>query len=144
MTLIELMIAGAILTLLSVAFFEGVSLATRISHDNAELMQAEGLAWDAVWMTFNEDYGELLVKCPTTRRVVLSNEAAPELTRYDSPAVLDVSLTRSRVAIDGRPVDFVAVEADVEWGPAVRRRRLSGTQRTFAYRGPLSRVEADR
>lgn len=141
MTLIEVMVAGAILTLLSIAFFEGISLASRLAHENAELMQAESVAWDAVWMTFNEDYDDLLAGCPTTRTVVLSEKTAPDLARYNSSAVLLVSTSKVREQIDGKTVDFIAIEGDVEWGPSNRRRRLSNTQRTFVYRGPLSRVE---
>lgn len=141
MTLVEVMVAGAILTLLTLCFFEGVTLATRIAHDNAELMQAEGVAWDAVWMTFNEDYDDLLAKCPATRTVVLSQEAAPDLTRHKEQAILQITTSKIRQQIDGRLVDFISIEGDVEWGPSSRRRRLSDTQRTFVYRGPLSRVE---
>lgn len=140
-TLVETMVAGAMLTLLSLAFFKGLSLSSRIAHDNAETLEAESLAWDAVWTAFNEDYDDLLAKSPVTRRVTLSGDAAPQLTRYNGPAELTVALSRFRMSVDGKAVDYVCVEGDVEWGPMNRRRKLSDTQRTFVYRGPLSRVE---
>ena len=59
-TLIEVMLAGAILTLLSLALFSGISVAARIAHENAELLSAEAVAWDAVWKRFNEDYSKIL------------------------------------------------------------------------------------
>ena len=140
MTLVEVMVAGAILTLLTVALFQGIILASRIARENAELLQAEGVAWDAVWMAFNEDYDRLRGQCPSVRTVTLSEDMAPELAGYAQAPTLTVSLSRAREIVDGRPVDFVAIEGDVEWGPSGRRRKVSDVQRTFVYRSSLGRA----
>ena len=110
-------------------------------------MQAEGVAWDAVWTVFNEDYERLLDECNSktggvsVRSVILSDEVAPILARYDTAPTLSVTLTKVAVTIDSATKNFVSVEGDVTWGPSFNRRRLSSVQRTFVWRGPMSRVE---
>jgi type II secretory pathway pseudopilin PulG len=143
-TLVETMVAGCVLAIATIALFEGTVLAMRLSRENAELLQAEGLAWDAVWSAFNEDYDLLLGECrngASTRSVTLSDDMAPLLARYDTSPVLSVTLTRTDVDVDGMGKSFVAVEGDVTWGAGAHRRSLSSVQRTFVWRGPMSRAE---
>ena len=146
-TLIETMLAGSIILIVTLAMFEGIMLATRISRENAELLQAEGVAWDAVWTVFNEDYERLLDECNSktggvsVRSVTLSDEVAPILASYDTAPTLSVTLTKVAVTVDSTTKNFVSVEGDVIWGPSFNRRRLSSVQRTFVWRGPMSRVE---
>ncbi len=161
MTLTEVLVAGAILTLLTLVFFNGIILSSRIARENAEILQAEGIAWDAVWMTFNEDYETLKKHAASTtpktygQTIELSESAAPELSkqRYAEPARLTVQL--SRLSIAELPSDIrtqcknepvIMIEANVEWGAPGKRRKLydkeSETgQRVFVYRSSLSRVE---
>ena len=143
-TLVEVMLAGSILLISTLALFEGITLATRISRENSELLQAEGVAWDAVWTVFNEDYDRLLDECSggdSVRSVTLSEDVAPILARYDMAPTLSVTLKKVSVVIDSVTKNFVSVEGDVTWGPRLNRRSLSSMQRTFVYRGPISRVE---
>ncbi len=146
-TLVETMLAGSILLISTLAMFEGITLATRISRENAELLQAEGVAWDAVWTVFNEDYERLIDECNSksggvsVRSVTLSDDVAPILARYDMAPTLSVTLTKVAVTIDSATKNFVSVEGDVTWGPRLKRRSLSSMQRTFVWRGPMSRVE---
>jgi prepilin-type N-terminal cleavage/methylation domain-containing protein len=146
-TLVETMVACAVLSLAVLALFEGLTLAARLSRENAELLQAESVAWDAVWAAFNEDYDALLSECRrgaggvSVRTVALSDEAAPLLSRYDAAPTLSVTLTKTDVAVDSGEKSFVAVEGDVTWGPVSGRRSLSSVQRTWVYRGPVGRVE---
>ena len=161
-TLTETMVAGAMLALVTLALFEGVSVAARISRENAEVLQAEGIAWDAVWTAFNEDYDSLLGACTgaPTRTVVLPSAAAPLLARYANAGYpkLTLTLSRSRVTTDsdsGRSELFVCIAADVEWGAPGRVKRLSkcmpraagaaeGTPTVFVWRSPMRRVEGAR
>ena len=141
------MLAGSILLISTLALFEGIMLASRISRENAEMLQAEGVAWDAVWTVFNEDYDRLLDECRSktggisVRTVTLSDDVAPILARYDMAPTLSVTLTKVAVTIDSGEKNFVSVEGDVTWGPRLNRRSLSSVQRTFVWRGPVSRVE---
>jgi len=146
-TLVETMVAGTILALVTLALFEGITVAARISRESAEMLQAEGIAWDAVWTAFNEDYDLMLAECrksddgtTSTRTVTLPESAAPLLSRYDTSPTLSVTLTKTEVEVDESTKYFIAVEGDVTWGSSANRRRLSDTQRTFVWRSPMGRV----
>ena len=63
-TLAECMIASAVLGLLVLVLLSGVTVATRIADDNAQLLAAEAVAWDAAWKRFNEDYKDAAGNTP--------------------------------------------------------------------------------
>lgn len=134
-TLLECTLAGAILSLLAVVFLESVSVATRISADNASLLAADAVAWDAIWAVFNCDYASIRAM---NVEETLSADAAPALYCEGSPAklTLRVSQVNSRLR---------SIEADVEWGPSVQRRLLSDFRggRPFVYRSDMSRVKKE-
>lgn len=135
-TLVECAVAGALLSLLAVALLGGVCVATRVATENAQLLAADGIAFDAVWTTFNLDYDRIGV---SSNRVELSESAAPSLYSPDddSKAVLVVVVS----AVPGF-ADMKAISADVEWGPRNRRRRLSDFHDTFfVYRSSLGRTQ---
>lgn len=121
-TLVECMLASSILCLMTLVLFETVIISSRIAKENAQLLAAEAVAWDAVWKRFNEGYDSLMVN-ETTGWRDLSAEAAPELSIFDTPAKLKVDVYS--VAETGWPRDMKEVVADVEWGPQGRRRKLS-------------------
>ena len=132
-TLVEVMLAGAIVTLLSLALFEGIAVASRIAHENAELLSAEAVAWDAVWKKFNEEYSTIV---PGTTTETLSSNAAPALvmSQYSAPVLtITVSTVENYSTLR-------CIEGDVEWGPSAKRRRLSDSCPVFVYRGELGRV----
>ena len=58
-TLIEVMLAAAILSLMVLALFEGIAVSARIARENAEYLQADAYAFDLAWKRFNESYGAL-------------------------------------------------------------------------------------
>lgn len=128
----EVMLAGAIMTLLTLVTFEGIIFSTRIAHRNADLLAAEAVAWDAVWKKFNEDFDKMSTGTTTE---ILSESAAPQLTIYNQAPTLKMKIT-----IPTSNTALRCIEADVEWGPSNARRKLSDTQRTMVYRGELSRV----
>ena len=132
-TLLECTLAGALLSLLAVVFLEGVSVATRISTANAQLLAADGVAWDAVWKKFNEDYGSL--SCGTFDETLVES-AAPSLYVAGSEAKLSVTVS----ALPGYP-HLKCISADVEWGPGGRRRKLSEYHDVWVYRSNLERVK---
>lgn len=84
-TLAECMVASAVLGLLVLVLLSGVTVATRIADDNAQLLAAEAVAWDAAWKRFNEDYDNL-DPSEVTGWQNLSSNAAPILGVYDTPA----------------------------------------------------------
>ena len=136
-TLVEVMLAGAIISLLSLAMFNGISIAVRIAHENAEMLSAEAVVWDAVWKRFNEEYSQLM---PTDGWVseTLNNgktNAVPALCCYDSMPVLKL-----RVSVVPGYNALRCIEGDLEWGPANKRRSLSDANPVFVYRGEMERV----
>ncbi len=135
-TLVECMLAGALLALASLALFEGVGLSARIARENSQVLAADALAWDAVWKKFNEDYD--MMRSQTDER--LTEEAAPELHQAGSEAVLRVTVVPVTVESGGVTVHLKSIEADVEWGAPGKRMRLSDWHRVFTYRSGLGRV----
>ena len=55
-TLVEVMLAGSIAVLLTLACLEGVIVSTRIAHENSQLLAAEAYAWDTAWRWLNKPY----------------------------------------------------------------------------------------
>lgn len=133
-TLLECLLAGSLLCLLAVAFLKGLGVTVRVAHENAELLAADGVVWDAVWKKFNEDFDSLRVKASPDVET-LPRHAAPELYVEGAPPVLSVRVS----AVRGFP-DLREISADLEWGPPAARRRYSDYQAAFVYRSSLGRV----
>ncbi len=136
-TLVECTLAGAILSVLAIAFFKGISVATHIATENAQLLAADGVAWDAVWKTFNEPYESISgVRCD------LSKAIAPTLYAEDCPATLTVNVS----TVTNFP-HLKCISADVEWGPErmmdgkMARRKLSDYHSVFVYRSEIRRTK---
>ena len=138
-TLIEVMLAGAILTLLSLALFNGISVAARIAHENAELLSAEAVVWDAVWKRFNEDYSTSIRNSVANGWVeeTLTSNAVPALAVYGTaPGVMP----KMKLRVSSISETLCCIEGDLEWGQAHKRRTLSDVCPVFVYRGELGRV----
>ena len=131
-TLAECMVASAVLGLLVLVLLSGVTVATRIADDNAQLLAAEAVAWDAAWKRFNEDYKDLVLN-ETTGWQNLSSNAAPVLSVYDTPAYINNTVVGIENAIEYPEYTeewqdkLKVITVDVEWGSAGRRRRLSNS-----------------
>lgn len=141
-TLVELMLAGAILALVVTSLFEGVLVANRIAHENAELLAAQAIAADAVWWRFNERYDGKSGLDPVPmewRNLSRDPDAAPLLSRYDQAPRLGIGV--SAIAEAGWDAEMRVITADVEWGPAGRRRKLSDSgHEVRVCRGTFGRV----
>ncbi len=133
-TLVEVMLAGAIVTVVSLALFEGVAVAARIAHENSQLLTADAYAWDTVWKRFNEAGGALMDQAdsmnPCFRHVTtLPMAAAPVLHLANSPAKCTVTISNCVNA-------GAMIVADVEWGPSSSRSHTSAR----LYRANMNRV----
>ena len=139
-TLVELMLAGAILALVVTSLFEGILVANRIAHENAELLAAQAIAADAAWWRFNEKYdGKSGLDVMSMEWRDTSRKAAPQLSRYDRLPRLGIGVS----AIDeaGWDAEVRVITVDVEWGPAGRRRKLSDSgHEVRVCRGTFGRV----
>ena len=61
MTLIEVILAGSIAVLMTLALLEGIIVSTKISHENAQLLAAEGYAWETAWRWLSKASNDLVL-----------------------------------------------------------------------------------
>ena len=158
-TLVEVMLAGSIAVLLTLACLEGVIVATGLAHESAQLLAAEAYAWDTAWRWLNKPYDELnntatAAFYPSAAGETVSSNACPVLCRAlnggaDAKVFVRVTFLTGASALRRHEADAEAklIEVDVEWGPASDRRCLNGLAsgaRSYSvpvsvYKGPLER-----
>jgi len=156
-TLVEVMLAGAIAALLTFAFMEGLTLSARISRENSELLAAEGYAWDTAWKWLNKKDEDLNGTTSwkyypdSSGAAVLSNEC-PVVWRESSleRALCFVRVRSEALTRGAETVSAKRIDVDVEWGAQGDRRRLndlgSSSAKSFnvpitVYKGPIDRGE---
>ncbi len=176
-TLTECIVTTAILLLLVVCgFLNGIPMATKIATENAQLLAADSLAWDAAWKTFNVPYESLpaeynkdalrsdrtdFARSGSADKTTwlrsagyeVPKSAAPELWIEGSPAVLFVAIAPtpntndvellSKMGMSEHTSDFPQqkrIYVDVEWGPDVKRTRLSDYHTLYVDRSGQDRV----
>ncbi len=130
-TLVEVMVAGAILALLTCALLEGIIVAVKVSRDNSRHLAAEALAFDLAWLHFNRDYDGDLRKAVATGTSTTTYDAAglaPTLANADATARVLIS------SVDG--ISGVLIHSEVAWGSAANRQTVSHD----VFRGSMSRA----
>lgn len=139
-TLVECMLASAILAFITLALFEGVLVASRIARENADVLEAQAVAWDAAWKVFNEDFDRLALN--STRTETLTAESAPQLSAYDTAPQLKVTISAADEAgFVSSVLSLKKISADVSWGPSGRRKSLSAVGlKQCLFRSSLGRV----
>ena len=58
-TLVEVMLAGAMTAVAVLATLEGFIVAAKIAHENAETLRADNVAFDLLWRKFYGDYEQM-------------------------------------------------------------------------------------
>lgn len=139
-TLIEVMLAAAILSLMVLALFEGIAVSARIARENAEYLQADAYAFDLAWKRFNESYGALrnFVSVSQPEKNIdedITEEAAPMLHRPGASAVSHTTIRRIADPNDASAELGVLISVDVEWGARRARRRLSSSHTATVFKG---------
>lgn len=88
-TLVEVMLAGALTALVSLATLEGFIVAAKIAHENAEVLRADGVAFDLLWRKFYADYDNL----PSTVGKTLENKQTDSSTSpyYRNPSTTSIT-----------------------------------------------------
>lgn len=137
MTLVEVMLAGSITVLVALSLMEGLIVAAKISHENAQMMAAEAYAWDTAWLWLNKSYEKLNGSTtaqwyPDQNGYVISSNACPmlckELTGADARCYIRVSANAGATALQRHGVaetESKLIEVDVAWGPTGNRLRLN-------------------
>ncbi len=128
--LVEVLIAGAVLSMLVCAFFGGLTVASKAARENADLLAADALAFDLAWMKFNEDYNALTVG--TTDYSSQLAEASPTLTQHWPNARATTEVTAPS-GVNGK-----IIIASVTWGEDNKR-----TLERRIFRGSLTRIVKD-
>lgn len=131
-TLVEVMVAGAILALLTCALLEGIIVAVKVSRDNSRHLAAEALAFDLAWLHFNRDYDSDL------RKAVLSGSST---TTYSNAGTLAPTLANANATAQVRissvnGISGVLIHSEVTWGPSANRQTVAHD----VFRGSMSRT----
>ena len=138
-TLVEVMLAGAIAVLMTLALMEGLVVVAKISHENSELLAADAFAWDTAWKWLNKAYDELpsqtggyVYDSDSNAAMTITTNECPELaaakTGGDPRVVVRVVMCDGAGAVDrhGMSVKAKRIDVDVEWGPPGDRKCLNG------------------
>ena len=84
-TLVEVMLAGAMTALVTLATLEGFIVAAKIAHENAEALRADGEAFDRIWRNFYHDYEQLIPSALTNSSDSVVNMNGYKLLSVDLP-----------------------------------------------------------
>ena len=141
MTLVEVMLAGAIAGLVMLSLMEGLVVVAKLGNENSRLLAAEAYAWDTAWKWLNKSNENLNGAVswqwyPSSQGRTLTsaeaNEECPELNEWPGSTPKIYIRARARKGSDfTAPPHGVAetewkeIEVDVEWGPAGDRKRLN-------------------
>ena len=138
-TLMEVLLAGAIAVLMTLALMEGIIVAAKISRENSQLLAAEAFAWDTAWKWLNKSYDDLPALASGTvydsnsdNGMAISEEDCPEIssakTGSDPRVVVKVVLCKDAGALErhGKTLKAKRIDVDVEWGPEGDRKCLNG------------------
>lgn len=129
-TLVEVMIASAVLLLVSLSLFEGLIVSARIAKENSEYLAADAYAFDIAWRVFNENYTTLTAG--TSISTTVPTNDVPVLSRPSWPAPeKQVDIEN---AANGR-----LITVDVYWGPSTHRRKLSEWHTLQVLRSSIAR-----
>ena len=85
-TLLEVMLAGALTTIAVLATLEAFTVAGKIAHENAEALRADNVAFDLLWRKFYGDFDQMR---PTTGQVVQEKNTDDDNSPYRSATLGD-------------------------------------------------------
>ena len=85
-TLVEVMLAGAMTAAAVLATLEGFIVAGKIAHENAEALRADNIAFDLLWRKF---YGDFEQMRPTVGQVLTEKDTNAADSPYRSTALGD-------------------------------------------------------
>ena len=130
MTLIEVMLAGAITVLFTLSLMEALVVAAKISNENSQLLAADAYAWDTAWKWFNKKFDDL---DGTTGGDVkfgnMSSNECPVLCSAQTGGVAQWAVKSSLVTMSRHgksDIKAKLIEVNVAWGPNSDRKSLNG------------------
>ena len=83
-TLVEVMLAGALTAISVLATLEAFTVAGKVAHENAEAIRADNVAFDLLWRKFYGDYEQMR---PTVGQVVQEKNTDDNDSPYRSSSL---------------------------------------------------------
>ena len=120
-TLVEVMLAGALTSLLVVTLMHGIIIAVDICRENSELLAVEAYAWDTAWKWLNkkgEDLtgSEAVQFYPNANGFLIASNECPVVYRSAS-----VGSPKCFVCVSNCTDEIKCISVDVEWGATGKR-----------------------
>lgn len=158
-TLVEVMLAGAITAMLALAVMQGVIVSVKICHENSELLAAEAYAWDTAWKWLNKKDEEIddsldssaeITFYPNANGFSVASNDCPVIYRdgVGGAAKCYVSVRRVEWLSGAETMRAKRIDVDVEWGSPGDRRCLnqlvSTTEKTYNVPITLYKCSIDR
>jgi len=156
-TLVEVLLAGALLLLVSLSFFEGVVVAGGIAKENSEYLAADAFAYDLAMCVYSQNYET----DESNSGIVVTHKDISDMASswggtgewQDIPETSDGQSLVPVLAKDGWPTPQYRVEVatstrvkkgkliqvDVQWGPAGNRQLLSNRHAVQIFRANIDR-----
>ena len=137
-TLVEVMLAGALTVLLVVALMQGIIISVDICRENSELLAAEAYAWDTAWKWLNKKDENLNGSSepqyyPDANGSLIASNECPVIYREAS-----VGSPRCYVCVSSCGDGVKCIDVNVEWGATGKRYCLNGLASTAAsYNVPI-------
>ena len=85
-TLLEVMLAGALTAIAVLATLEAFTVAGKVAHENAEALRADNVAFDLLWRNFYSDYDQMR---STVGQTVSEKNTADSDSPYHSASLDD-------------------------------------------------------
>lgn len=156
-TLIEVLLAGAITALVIVCVMQGVIVSVGICRENSELLAAEAYAWDTAWKWLNKKDEELNASAtpqyyPSADGFNIASNECPVIYRSAAMGSPKCYVCVSGVTLaSGDQSNLVKrIDVNVEWGATGSRYCLnrigSAAAKTYnvpvtVYKCPIDRGE---
>ena len=138
-TLIEVMLAGAITALVIVCVMQSVFVSVGICRENSELLAAEAYAWDTAWKWLNKKSEDLNVSSvqqyyPNANGFLIASNECPVIYRS-----AEIGSPRCFVSVTNCTDSVKRIDVNVEWGATGKRYSLNGLASTAAsYNVPIT------
>ena len=127
-TLVEVMLAGAMLVLACTCMINGFMFAARLAHEeNGMALAADGYAMDAAWTLLNGSKNAWPLNTEIRNQIFTISNAVPVLANSSWPAPhAYITITNGVLGTGQTLAAGKAISVNVVWGPSGERRQLWG------------------
>lgn len=134
-TLVEVMVAAAILGFTLLVLFNGVMLSTKLAHESAQLIAAQDYAAQRLWELANCDKEEYInAKKNFNKKITLAAKEIPERLKDGSPVVCRLYSTNKVNGVNVGSRD-IGLCVELTYGPETNVVRYACCRSTLINRG---------